>query len=68
MQATDFRSPAELERTENLPKNRPRKALDCQTPAEVFKRGLTGPSDLFDLPGSVGSLERAAWRERPAQS
>ena len=48
VQAADFRSPAELGRVENLLNNRPRKALDYRTPAEVFKRGGgdrgTGPS------------------------
>ena len=42
--ATDFRKldPAELERVETLLNNRPRKALDYRTPAEVFDRRLTG--------------------------
>ena len=34
--------PAELGRVETLLDNRPRKALDYRTPAEVFDRGLTG--------------------------
>ena len=45
--ATDFRSPAELERVENLLDNRPCKALDYRSPAEVFKQGvdrMTGSS------------------------
>ena len=47
--ATDFRKldPAELKRVENLLNNRPRKALDYRTPAEVFRQGVdrgTGPS------------------------
>ena len=49
--ATDFHKldPAELKRVENLLNNRPRKALDYRTPAEVFKRALIGDRPLSSV-------------------
>ena len=54
--ATDFHKLDPAERVEDLLDNRPRKALDYRTPAEVFKRALTGDRPLSSVtrPGAVG--------------